>query len=66
MTFNGIMALSCVISQNSVASGPHCVEVVEDVIVKSSRSQSHLLMSFLLELEEYVIYFIVYACILPL
>jgi len=38
----------CVISPNSVASGAHCVKVVEDVVVKNSRSLSHLLMSFLL------------------
>jgi len=28
----------CIISPNSVASGAHCVKVVEDVVVKSSRS----------------------------
>ena len=33
---------------NSVASGMHCVKVVEDIVVKSSRSLSHLLMSLLL------------------
>jgi len=38
----------CVFSANSVAFGAHCVKVVEDVVVKSSRSLSHLLMSFLL------------------
>jgi len=36
---------------NSVASGMHCVKVVEDIVVKSSRSLSHLLMSFLFSLE---------------
>jgi len=36
MTFNGVMALFCVISPNSVASGAHCVKVVEDVVVKKS------------------------------
>jgi len=36
------------ISPNSVASGPHYVVNVVDVVVKSSRSLSHLLMSFLL------------------
>jgi len=35
------------ISPNSVVSGEHCVKVVEGVVVKSSRSLSHLLMSFL-------------------
>jgi len=30
MTLNGVMA---VISPNSVASGAHCVKVVEDVVV---------------------------------
>ena len=39
--------LFCVISPNSVASGTHCVKVFEAVVVKSSRSLSHLLMSFL-------------------
>jgi len=34
-------------SPNSVASGAHCVKVVEDVVVQRSRSLSHLLMSFL-------------------
>jgi len=34
MTFNGVMALYCIISPNLVASGVHCVKVVEDVIVK--------------------------------
>jgi len=37
-----------VISPNSVASGAQCTKVVEDVVVKSSRSLSHLLTSFLL------------------
>jgi len=37
----------CVISPNSVASAAQCVKVVEDVVVKSSCSPSHLLMSFL-------------------
>ena len=37
----------CVIFPNSVASSAHCVKVVEDVVKKSSRSLSHLLMSFL-------------------
>ena len=32
---------------NSAASGAHCVKVVEDIVVKSARSLSHLLMSFL-------------------
>jgi len=41
------MTLFCVISPNSVASGAHCVKVVEGVVVKSSRSLSHLPMSFL-------------------
>ena len=36
------------ISPHSVASGAHCVKVVEDVVVKSSRSLSRLLMSSLL------------------
>ena len=31
---NGVMALFCVISPNSVAFGAHCVKVVEDVVVE--------------------------------
>ena len=38
----------CVISPNSVASRAHCVKVIENVVVKSTRSLSHLLMSFFL------------------
>jgi len=36
MTLNGVMAfiLCYFISQNSVASGAHCVKVVEGVVVK--------------------------------
>ena len=34
MTLNGVMAVICVISANSVASGVHCVKVVEGVVVK--------------------------------
>ena len=34
MTLNGVMALVCVISANSVAFGTHCVKVVEDVVKK--------------------------------
>jgi len=34
MTLNGVIALVCVISPNSVASGAHCIKVVEDVVVK--------------------------------
>jgi len=34
MTLNGVMALFCVISPYSVASGAHCVKVTEDVVVK--------------------------------
>ena len=34
-------------SHNMVASMAHCMKVVEGVVVKSSRSLSHLLMSFL-------------------
>jgi len=37
----------CVISPNSVASGEHCVKVVEDVVL------SRLLMSFLLTSVEH-------------
>jgi len=49
VTLNDLeLTLFCVISPNSVASGAHCVKVVEDVVVKSSRSLSHLLTSFLL------------------
>jgi len=33
MTLNGVMALFCFISLNSVASGAHCAKVVEDVVV---------------------------------
>ena len=38
MTLNGVMAVVlqlCVISPNSIASGAHCVKVVEDVVVKN-------------------------------
>ena len=31
MTFNGVMAVFCVISAKSVAFGAHCVKVVEDI-----------------------------------
>jgi len=34
VTLNGVMALICVISSNSVASGAYCVKVVEDVVIK--------------------------------
>jgi len=34
MTLNGQWPLFCVISPNSVASGAHCVKVVEDVVAK--------------------------------
>jgi len=37
---------SCVISPTSVVSGARSVKVVEDVVVKSLRSLSHLLLSF--------------------
>jgi len=39
--------LFCVISPNSVASGAHCVKVVEDVVVKFTFAISFLLISFL-------------------
>jgi len=48
MTLNGILALILRYFTEFVAFEAHCVKVVEDV-VKSSRSLSHLLMSFLLE-----------------
>jgi len=47
MTLNGVIALILRYAPNSVASGAHCVTVVEDVVVRSSRSLSYLLMSFL-------------------
>jgi len=31
MTFNGVMAVFCVISAKSVAFGAHCVKVVKDI-----------------------------------
>jgi len=34
MTLNGIMAINCVISPNSVASRVHFAKVLEDVVVK--------------------------------
>jgi len=34
MTLNGVMALFCVISPNSVVSRAHYVKVVEDVVIK--------------------------------
>jgi len=34
MTLNGVMAIICVISPNSVAVGAQCVKTVEDVVVK--------------------------------
>ena len=34
MTLNGVMALFCVISPNSVVSRAHCVKEVEDVVIK--------------------------------
>ena len=41
------------ISPNSIASRAHCIKVVEDVVVKSSTSLSHLLMkSFLFSFTE--------------
>jgi len=45
MTLNGVMAF--ILRYYAVASGAHCVKMVEDVVVKSSRSLAHLLMSFL-------------------
>ena len=54
MTLNGLERRNrpngCVISPNSVASWADCVKVVEDARCRrkeSSRSLSHLLMSFL-------------------
>jgi len=41
------MALIVRILPNSVASRVRCVKVVENIVVKSSRSLFHLLMSFL-------------------
>jgi len=32
MTLNGVMAVICVISENSTAFGAHCVKLVEDVL----------------------------------
>ena len=47
VTLDDLERRNGVISPNSVASGAHCVkEYVYDVVVKSSRSLSHLLMSF--------------------
>ena len=34
MILNGVMALFCIISPNSVASEAHYVKMVEDVVVK--------------------------------
>jgi len=49
MTLNGVMALILrYFAEFAVASGTHCVKVyVYDVVVKSSRTLYHLLMSFL-------------------
>jgi len=47
VTLNDLERRNGRISPNSVASGLHCVNVVEDAVVKSSCSLSHLLMSFL-------------------
>jgi len=50
------LPLFCVISPNSVASGAHCVKVVEDVVVKTPRSLSYLLMNFLFNNCCWVLY----------
>jgi len=48
MTLNGAMALILRYFTEFGSSGAHSVKVIEDVVVKSSRSLSYLLMSFLL------------------
>jgi len=48
MNLNGVMAFILRYFIELVAPVAHCVKVVEHVAVKSSRSLSHLLMSFLL------------------
>ena len=50
MILNGVMALILryFIFTELRSSRAHCLKVVEDVVVKSSCSLSHLLMSFLL------------------
>jgi len=49
MILNGVMALILrYFTEFGSFRGAHCVKVVEDVVVKSSRSLSHLLMSVLL------------------
>jgi len=46
---NGVMALILrYFTEFGSFRGMHCVKVVEDVVVKSSRLLSHLLISFLL------------------
>jgi len=45
MTFNGVMALILHYFTEFGSIREHCVKVVQDVIVKSSRFLSHLLMS---------------------
>jgi len=47
MTLNDVMALILRYFTEFGSFRAHCVKVVEDVVVKSSRSLSHLLMSFL-------------------
>ena len=47
MTLSGLVAPILRYLTEFGTSGAHCVKVVEDVVVKSSRSLSHLLMSFL-------------------
>jgi len=48
MTLNGVIALILLyFTELSGSFRAHCVEVVDDVVVKSSRSLFHVLMSFL-------------------
>ena len=49
MTLNGVVALMCYFTEFGSFRGAHYVKVVEDVVVKSSRSLSYRLMSFLLK-----------------
>jgi len=48
MTMNGVMALMLrYFTEVGSFRGAHCVKVAEDIAVNSSRSLSHLLMSFM-------------------
>jgi len=47
MTLNDVMALTLRYFTKFGSFRAHCLKVVEDVVVKSSRSLSHLLISLL-------------------